>query len=200
MSRHVALLGDSSIDNAAYTRGEPDVAHHLRAVLGSYWRVTLLALDGSTTTTIGPQITRITADVTHIVVSIGGNDALMNAGLLDTRVSSTAEALDLFGAAVNAFEVSHRHVTGALAALKRKLVVCTIYEGNLGLPEAPRASVALRMFNDAIVRSARDARADVIELRSVCSKPEDFANPIEPSGLGGRKIAEAIARHITIGE
>ena len=196
MSRHVALLGDSSFDNAAYTRGEPDVAHHLRAVLGHDWRVTLHALDGSTTQTIGPQITRIHADVTHIVVSIGGNDALMNAGLLDTPVKSTADALDLFGDAVNAFEVHHRHVTDALAALKRKLIVCTIYEGNLGPTEAPRASVALRMFNDAIVRSARDAGADVIEMRSVCSKPEDFANPIEPSGLGGKKIAQAIARRL----
>ena len=197
MSRHVALLGDSSIDNAAYTRGEPDVAHHLRAVLGSGWIVTLLALDGSTTTTIGPQITRITPEMTHVVLSIGGNDALLHAGLLDTRVKSTAEALDLFGNAVNEFEVNHRRVTEALHALKRKLVVCTIYEGNLGVPEAPRASVALRMFNDAIVRSARDAAATIIELRAVCSKPEDFANPIEPSGLGGKKIAQAIARHLS---
>lgn len=196
MSRHVALLGDSSIDNAAYTRGEPDVANHLRTILGREWKVTLLALDGSTTTMMGPQISRIADDVSHIVVSIGGNDALMNAGLLDTPVRSTAEALDLFGAAVNAFEEDHRHVTEALAALARKLVVCTIYEGNLGMPEAPRASVALRMFNDAIVRSARDAGAAVIEMRSVCSKPEDFANPIEPSGIGGKKIAEAIAAHI----
>jgi hypothetical protein len=195
--RHVALLGDSSFDNAAYTRGEPDVAHHLRHVLGHGWIVTLLALDGSTTTTIGPQIGRVVPEMTHVVLSIGGNDALLHAGLLDTRVKSTAEALDLFGDAVNEFEVNHRHVTEALAALKRKLVVCTIYEGNLGLPQAPRASVALRMFNDAIARSARDAGASVIEMRSVCSKPEDFANPIEPSGLGGKKIAEAIARTIS---
>jgi hypothetical protein len=97
---------------------------------------------------------------------------------------------------VNAFEVNHRHVTDALHALKRKLIVCTIYEGNLGATEGPRASVALRMFNDAIVRSARHAGASVIEMRDVCSKPEDFANPIEPSGLGGKKIAQAIARHL----
>jgi len=30
--------------------------------------------------------------------------------------------------------------------------------------------------------------------RFVCTETTDFANPIEPSGMGGRKIAEAIAR------
>jgi hypothetical protein len=34
----------------------------------------------------------------------------------------------------------------------------------------------------------------VIELRAVCSRPEDYANPIEPSSAGGEKIARAIAR------
>ena len=197
MRRHVALLGDSSFDNRVHTRGEPDVAAHLRAALGTDWKVTLLAIDGSTTTNIGIQIDRVTPDMTDVVVSIGGNDALLVAGLLDTPVKSTAQALDLFGAAVNAFEQSHRHVMEAVASLKRGLVVCTIYEGNLGPPDASRASVALRMFNDAIVRSARDAHAKVIELRAVCNKPEHFANPIEPSGLGGQRIADAIAQAVS---
>jgi hypothetical protein len=36
----------------------------------------------------------------------------------------------------------------------------------------------------------------VIELRLVCSEPEDYANPIEPSVQGGAKIARAIARAV----
>jgi hypothetical protein len=35
---HVVLLGDSIFDNAAYTRGEPDVVGHLRDLLPSPWR------------------------------------------------------------------------------------------------------------------------------------------------------------------
>jgi hypothetical protein len=31
-------------------------------------------------------------------------------------------------------------------------------------------------------------------LRLICNRDEDFANPIEPSALGGHKIAAAIAR------
>jgi hypothetical protein len=34
---------------------------------------------------------------------------------------------------------------------------------------------------------------DVIDLRLVCTEASDYANPIEPSGTGGKKIADAIA-------
>jgi hypothetical protein len=35
-------------------------------------------------------------------------------------------------------------------------------------------------------------------LRLVCTEPSDYANPIEPSGSGGRKIALAIAASLGI--
>jgi hypothetical protein len=85
MQRHVALLGDSIFDNAAYTQGEPDVIGHLRAIVPAGCAVSLLARDGSTT-------------------------------------------------------------------------------------------------------------GDVIDLRLICVEPSDYANAIEPSGQGGRKIAQAIAK------
>jgi len=50
------------------------------------------------------------------------------------------------------------------------------------------------MFNDVVLRTAVRLGLDVIDLRLVCTEPDDFANAIEPSGQGGRKIAEAIAR------
>jgi len=31
-----------------------------------------------------------------------------------------------------------------------------------------------------------------VDLRLVCTEPSDYANPIEPSGSGGAKIARAI--------
>ncbi|HXE56522.1 MAG TPA: hypothetical protein VNK43_00835 [Gemmatimonadales bacterium] len=33
----------------------------------------------------------------------------------------------------------------------------------------------------------------VVDLRTVCADPADYANPIEPSSVGGAKIARAIA-------
>jgi hypothetical protein len=37
----------------------------------------------------------------------------------------------------------------------------------------------------------------VIDLRSICNRPEDYANPIEPSSIGGEKIARAIVALVT---
>lgn len=44
---HVALLGDSTLDNAAYTEGGPDVVAHLNALLPDSDRATLMARDGA---------------------------------------------------------------------------------------------------------------------------------------------------------
>ena len=116
MTPHVALLGDSVFDNASYTRGQPDVAAHLRA-LAPTWGVTLCAVDGSTTTDVGPQLDRVPSRATHVVLSLGGNDALINADLLDMPVRSTAEALDRFEERLSDFERSYGWVIEALAGL-----------------------------------------------------------------------------------
>jgi hypothetical protein len=71
-------------------------------------------------------------------------------------------------------------------------VLCTVYNGALQ-EQAAAAQTALALFNDAILRTAVDFRLDVVELRSVCTEPADYANAIEPSGRGGRKIASAVA-------
>ena len=57
--RQVVLLGDSILDNGAYTGGGPDVVTQVRGVLPSGWRATLGAVDGATTETFGRQLTAI---------------------------------------------------------------------------------------------------------------------------------------------
>lgn len=196
MSNHIVLLGDSTFDNATYTGGEPDVLQHLRAILPNGWDATLCAVDGSTTADLNDQLGAVPANATHLVVSIGGNDALLNSDLLNTPVQSTAEALALFGKRANKFEADYAQAIDAVSGLGRETVLCTIYNGNLEPPEAPLARVALMMFNDAILRAAFKRGLTVIDLRFVCNEPADYANPIEPSGTGGRKIASAIAEAI----
>jgi hypothetical protein len=193
MSSQIALIGDSVFDNRAYTKGAPDVAAHLRSLLPS-WGVTLCAVDGSTTSDFGRQLDGVSAKITHLVVSLGGNDALMNADILDLPVRSTAGALDVFQERIDAFESSYGYAVEAVLALGRHTTLCTIYNGNLAGDEAHRARIALMMFNDVILRAALRFSVNAIDLRLVCTDPEDFANPIEPSGAGGRKIAHAIAR------
>ncbi len=200
MPAHIALLGDSIFDNGAYVQGEADVIGHLRAVIPSQWQATLCAIDGSMAADLELQITTIPEDVSHLVISIGGNNALMNSDLLALPVGSTTEALALFGERASAFERAYRKAIGAALALERDTTICTIYEGNLPAAEAHLARVALMPFNDAILRVAFEHRLRVIDLRSVCNQPEDYANPIEPSGSGGRKIAEAIVRALGIAD
>ena len=60
------------------------------------------------------------------------------------------------------------------------------------------ARVALMTFNDVILRAAFEHGVDVIDLRLICTQDEDYANPIEPSGSGGLKIAKAIAHAVTL--
>lgn len=196
---HVVLLGDSIFDNAAYTRGEPEVVEHLRQVLPDGWQATLCAVDGSTTTDLSDQLREVPADATHLVVSIGGNDALGHVDLLDLPVASTAEALTLFGERVDRFEASYRAALEEVVALGRPTTVCTVYNGDLPASQARLARVALALFNDAIYRIAAEMLFPVLELRLVCTEPGDYANPIEPSGQGGRKIARAIVQALGSG-
>ena len=193
----MVLLGDSIFDNAAYTGREPDVVEHLRSILPSGWQASLLAIDGSVISNLSSQLRRVPEDASHLVISVGGNDALGNSDILEMRVRSTAEALELFHERVEEFEESYRSAIHEVLELGRPATLCTIYNGNLPDPEYARnARVALALFNDAILRTAFELRLPVIELRLVCSEPADYANPIEPSGPGGRKIAMAIARAV----
>jgi hypothetical protein len=153
----------------------------------------LCAVDGATIAGLKAQLTCVPADASHLVISIGGNDALQNRDLLSLRVTSSAQALEAIAARIAVFERAYRAAIAAAMMLDRHTAVCTVYNG--ALPEgADAARMGLTCFNDVILRTAIERRLDALELRSVCCEPADYANPIEPSGQGGLKIAQAIAR------
>jgi hypothetical protein len=190
---HLVLLGDSIFDNGAYTGGKPDVIAQLRKILPAQWKATLLARDGATTDGIPAQLDRLPADGTHLVLSVGGNNALMQQHLLQARVTTVSEGMIVLAEAVRKFEAAYRQVIKACLARKLPLTVCTVYNGNF--PEAAYRIVttsAIALFNDAILRTAIEHKLEIIELRLVCTRPEDYANPIEPSSTGAAKIARAI--------
>jgi lysophospholipase L1-like esterase len=193
---HIVLLGDSIFDNAAYTGGAPDVVTHLRGLLPGDWQATLCARDGATTADFEPQLQRVPRDATHLVIAVGGNDALQNLDLLSLRVTSSGEALESFAARVRTFERSYRSAIQAAAERRLPTIVCTIYNGALERTIATAARLGVALFNDAILRTALDLHLDAIELRAICTEPGDYANPIEPSGTGGLKIARAIGRAV----
>ena len=48
------------------------------------------------------------------------------------------------------------------------------------------------MLNDVIYSTAATYKVDVLELRNIFTTSEDYANPIEPSHIGGKKLAKGI--------
>src|SRR5262245_11385017 len=92
---HVILLGDSIFDNARYVPGGPAVAEQLNERLPRGWKATLAAVDGAVVADVADQIRLLPDDATHLVVSVGGNDALehsgavrMNEGIVSTGILS----------------------------------------------------------------------------------------------------------------
>ncbi|PWF55047.1 SGNH/GDSL hydrolase family protein [Massilia glaciei] len=195
---NVVLLGDSILDNAAYTAGGPAVIAHVRQQLPPGWRATLNAVDGATTDDLQPQLASLPPDASHLLLSIGGNNALLCQDILETPVTSSGEALLLFYALAQDFELAYRGAVQDCLKRNLPLVVCTIYHGNFPDPDYQRrVAVALTVFNDVIIRIAVEMRLKVIDLRSICNCADDYANPIEPSGSGGAKIARAIVLAVT---
>src|SRR5215210_349851 len=90
---HVVLLGDSIFDNAAYVSGGPDVVAQLSDALPEGWRATLCAVDGAVASDIGRQLARVPSSASHLVMSVGGNDALGHIDMLQRRAQSFAEVL-----------------------------------------------------------------------------------------------------------
>ena len=116
------------------------------------------------------------------------------------RVTSAPEALLLFGERIGRFEKAYRAaIDGALTA-HLDATICTIYNADLEPGRVPHARVLLMMFNDVILRVAFARGVRVIDLRLVCTEAADYAHEIEPSGVGGRKVALAIARSVGASE
>lgn len=191
----VVLLGDSVFDNGAYVQGGPDVASQLRKRLPAAWKVTLLAVDAGSLEDLPRQLAQIPEDATHLVLSIGGNDALRHAELLEASIG--VDVLARVADAAAAFAPRYEEGLAAVRRRRLPLLTCTIYEGNLGGSLQKRAIGAVAVFNDRIQRAARRQEVPVLELRDIFTDREDYANPIEPSGRGGEKLAAAVAEWLT---
>lgn len=196
--KHLVLVGDSIFDNRAYVKAGQSVSEHLQALLGRAGKVTLLAVDGHVAGDVTGQLLAMPEGATHIALSVGGNDALESLPVLETGCSNVLQALEILGAVQRTFANSYR--SALLAALKPglPLIACTIYDAVPGLP--PPLKTALSLFNDVICRYALAHQVPVLDLRDLLQDPEDYstASPIEPSEMGGKKIAQALQSWLPI--
>ena len=124
---HVVLLGDSIFDNAAYVAGAPDVIRQVRKRLPQGSKATLVAVDGSKIGDVGRQLRRVPLDATHLVLSIGGNDALGSSDFLSAPARSTAEALSGLADIGDDFECGYLAMLTDVLAHELPTAICTIY-------------------------------------------------------------------------
>ena len=197
---HVVLLGDSIFDNAAYVAGAPDVVRQVRQRLLPGSKATLAAVDGSTIRDVRQQLRAVPEDATHLILSVGGNDAMGNSDFLAASARSTAEVLSGLSDIGERFERGYLAMLAEVRARGLPTAICTVYYPRF--PEAflqKVAVVGLTVFNDCIVRAAFAHGLPLLDLRLICTDEGDYANPIEPSAQGGEKIARAIAEFVERG-
>ena len=195
---HIVLMGDSIFDNVTYTRGGPPVIDQLQSELSSGDSATMLAVDGDTTSNIAAQIRRVPATATHLVMSVGGNDALRQLETLQTPAHTVYKAFETLANIAGKFNSGYRNMLNQVMHVNKPLMVCTIYDSVPGLTSSLKT--ALTLFNDVILRAAIDNALPVLDLRIICCEAEDYSvlSPIEPSSQGGAKIAKAIRHALSV--
>jgi hypothetical protein len=194
---HVVLIGDSIFDNARYVAEGKSVTHHFQHQMPPGWNVTLRAVDGAVAGDVKSQLSNLPAGTTHIIMSVGGNDALRSSNLLEVSSTTVGDSLLRLAEATATFESRYRAALADVVARERPTMICTIYNPQFPDPKMQRAAIAgLALFNDCIIRAAVSQGVPVLDLRFICDAKEDFANPIEPSSRGGEKITAALIESI----
>ena len=95
------------------------------------------------------------------------------------------------------FRTAYHAMLRAVLATGKPAAVCTIYDSIPGFNEVEMG--ALGAFNEVILRAGFQAGLPVLDLRLLCDQAVDYSpvSPIEPSVVGGGKIARLIARVAT---
>ena len=191
----VNLLVDSIIDNKIYVGPyELSVTEHLYNLTDAI--INSIAVDGHTTKdVIHNQLNKLPHYSTHQVLSIGGNDLLQNINFLKNNDElSTKEVFEQAVGIMAPIKRRYQTIVEKLSQQDSNILLCTVYEGNL-LNDPLLYDIALSskamvsMLNDIVYSTANTYNAQVLELRNIFTKPKDYANPIEPSHIGGSKFA-----------
>tara|TARA_Y100000031_G_C8105961_1_gene330986 strand:- start:78 stop:758 length:681 start_codon:yes stop_codon:yes gene_type:complete len=207
--KHIILAGDSIFDNGSYVHGDPDVTQQVKNVLDPIDKVTLLAIDGDITTGVANQLERLPGDATHLFISVGGNDALHVLNTIQNQVNSVGEGFLEFHSIKNDFEKKYKAMLNFALSFELPTTICTIYKPCFNHSDLDRvgdyleygianemlqkiATTALPIFNDIIFQEAIKAGVPLMDLRLIFNDASDYANPIEPSAIGGMKMARII--------
>lgn len=195
---HVALLGDSTIDNRSYVPKDHTVMDYVFEQLERKASVTQYANDGAVIKSVYGQIGRVKTSCTHMVISIGGNDLLgVKQSVYSSKVDNVGEAMVGLSHVRDIFAEEYRklvdHAVEFCTRHNMELALATVYRGNAYAENSQRTNeTAVCVFNDVIRTVAAEVDCTLIDLFQLFNDPDDFANPIEPSAQGGYKWGRAV--------
>ncbi len=176
--KHIALLGDSVFDNAAYVGGSPDVQRQVADLLPQGSQATLLAQDGAVIADIPSQLQYLPRTATHLIISAGGNDALQISGILDERTTSVANAMEMLATVGGLFGRNYSAMLEEAIKPALPIAICTIYEPRFPEPRRRRvATTALTVLNDRITREAFSRGLTLIDLRVILIETKILQTP-----------------------
>ena len=203
MTRNLILLGDSVFDNGVYVDpGQADVTTHLTCKLQpSDWTLDMRAVDGAVVSDVEHQLIKPVSLPGMFVLSVGGNDALGHMDMVANTIvdKSVTEVLIAFNQIREEFRARYAVLLDRILEHGQPLAVCTIYNPKFSEPDIQiLAETGLSFFNDVITEEALRRGLTIIDLRDVCSHSLAFANPIEPSEVGGDLIANAIVELLPV--
>ena len=211
---HIILAGDSIFDNGSWVPGDPDVATQVKSLFDIKDKVTLLAVDGDIINGVADQLKSLPDDASHLFISVGGDDALSVLGEMQKTVPSIAEGFLHFHKIRKEFERMYQAMLSNALSYNLPTTVCTIYkpclshrnairilshsESNLNSDQQQKvANTALPIINSIISKEAIKAGLPVIDLEIIFNDVADYANDIEPSAVGGMKMAKIIKEIVT---
>lgn len=200
---NIILLGDSTIDNKGYCDGGASVTEQFGCRVGA---VELRARDGAMIAAIERQLlgNPISADVTHFVISVGGNDCLGNIEILKEECLTVADGLLKLRTLKEQFEEKYEAMLNLALGYGKKIMLAAVYhpcfsfEHFRALGNQEATEIAESIFHDVIFRLARQYTLPVVDLRAVIDEATDYANPIELNSQGGQKLVNAILQAIRI--
>jgi len=197
--QHVTLLGDSILDNKAYTGGGPCVTEHLEFKLRSQnWQVTNCAVDGDVVQdVIDTQIQTIPDTSTVLVVSAGGNDGLQLLSELEHESVTLCNVSRKLKILQTQFRDRYAMMLRRIESVGLPIIICTVYhpcfEHNEILTQTI-SSIGVTLLNRVIRSEAKRIKAPVVDLAWIFHSRKDYANAIEPSSWGGDKISNNIIK------
>jgi hypothetical protein len=194
-ARHIVLAGDSIFDNDAYVMGEVGLIEQMRRSLPEGWSAFKIAVDGDCIRDVLRQVENLPTHATHLVVSVGGNDLIGHAHLLNT-VRSLDDVEGVLAAPKGSFATLYGEMLDQLQKLPLQVSVCTVYTA-IPFDEPLLRSFgpsAIGVFNELICQQAAARSIPVFRLDQVCTEIDDFSavSPIEPSSKGGQKIVDGL--------